>query len=418
VEHDEVVIRSKPVTRCRSCAGPEVVEFITLGSTPIANRLVDPAHTPAADPTFPLSVGHCASCSLVQLTHELPAEAIFDSDYPYFSSYSQDLVAHSHDHVDRLMSERQLSDRSLVVELASNDGYLLGHFLPHRVSVLGVEPSPGPASAARQAGVPTMESFFDADLAASIRKEHGPADVIIANNVLAHVPNLNSFMAGMAALVKDDGIIQIENPSVQFLIEQTAFDTIYHEHFCYFSSLAIQQLLRRHGLHLHDIELFPGLHGGTLRWTCGKAERRSANVDDRLAAEAAAGLHESATFAAFANQVARTQADLGELLRALRAAGATIAAYGAAAKGATLLNSSGIGRDVIDYVVDRNPFKQGKLLPGVRIPIIDPSALIERRPDYLLLLAWNFRDEIVRQQSEYVKAGGRFIIPVPKARIL
>lgn len=406
------------VTRCRSCGSQDLREFLSLGSTPIANALLAPADTGAPDPSYPLSVGFCAGCALVQLTHELPAEVIFGADYPYFSSFSDALVRHSGEHVDALVAKRGLGSDALVVELASNDGYLLRQFERHGVPTLGVEPTPGPAAAAREAGVETVEAFFTAELGAQLRAERGPADAILANNVMAHVPDLNGFVAGMAALVADDGVVQVENPGVRYLLEHAEFDTVYHEHFCYFSTLAVQRLFARHGLTLLDVEHFPNLHGGTLRWTAGKQGEPSEAALRHLAEERELGLDDYAAYQDFGQTVARNQGELVELLRSLRAEGASIAAYGAAAKGATLLNSAGIGANTIDFVVDRNTHKQDKLMPGARIPILDPEALAERRPDYVLLLAWNFAEEIIRQQGDYSEAGGRFIVPVPRPRVI
>ncbi len=406
------------VTQCRSCGSGDLREFLSLGSTPIANALLDPADTGQPDPSYPLAVGYCAGCALVQLTHELPAEIIFGADYPYFSSFSDALVKHSGEHVDDLVAQRGLGEGSLVVELASNDGYLLKQFARHGVPTLGVEPTPGPAAAAREAGVETLEEFFTAELGQKLRAERGPADAILANNVMAHVPDLNGFVAGMAALVADDGVVQVENPCVGDLLEHNEFDTVYHEHFCYFSTLAVQRLFGRHGLTLLDVEHFPKMHGGTLRWTAGKQGTPSERAEAQLAKERDAGLDDFAAYQDFGETVRRNQAELVELLRSLRAEGASVAAYGAAAKGATLINSSGVGANTLDFVVDRNTYKQGKLMPGARIPILDPQALLDRRPDYVLLLAWNFAEEIVRQQQDYADGGGRFVVPVPRPKIV
>lgn len=409
---------ASPVTRCRSCGGEGLRQFLSLGSTPIANALLSPAGTGRPDPSFPLALVFCGDCSLVQLAHELPAEAIFGADYPYFSSYSDALVRHSSEHVDALVAERGLGRDSLVVELASNDGYLLRQFARHGVPTLGVEPTEGPAAAARDAGVDTVEEFFGEELGQRLRSERGAADVVLANNVMAHVPDLNGFVAGMAALVADDGVVQVENPCVGELLEHNEFDTIYHEHVCYFSTPAVQRLFARHGLRLLDVERFPDLHGGTLRWTAGKQGEPSARALAQLDGERAAGLDEFSAYRDFGEQVSRNQHELVELLHSLRAGGASIAAYGAAAKGATLLNSSGIGANTIDFVVDRNVHKQDKLMPGARVPILDPQAMLDRRPDYVLLLAWNFAEEIARQQKAYTDAGGRFIVPVPRPHVL
>lgn len=406
------------VTNCRACGAPGVSEFLSLGDTPIANALVDPSNAADADPAYPLAVGFCAECSLVQLTHELSATIIFGADYPYFSSFSDALVKHSTEHVDAVVEQRSLGKESFVVEIASNDGYLLRRFLEHEVPVLGVEPTRGPAAAAREAGVPTLEAFFGAELAAKILIERGPADVIIANNVMAHVPDLNSFVGGMAALVADDGIVQVENPGVRYMLEHVEFDTVYHEHFCYFSTIAVQKLFASHGLTLLDVEHFPDLHGGTLRWTAGKQGEPSAEAKRILDEELALGLDKAAAYENFGALVEQNRADLIDLLTRLRADGASIAAYGAAAKGATLLNYAGVDSNVIDFVADLNTHKQGKLMPGARIPVLDPKELLARQPDYVLLLAWNFKTEIMRQQAEYQQAGGKFIVPVPRPQIV
>ena len=406
------------VLACRSCGEAGLREFLALGPTPIANALVPPAATGEPEPSFPLSVGFCPECSLVQLTHELPAEEIFGADYPYFSSFSDALVRHSAAHVDQVIDARGLGAGSFAVEIASNDGYLLKRFVERGVPVLGVEPTPGPAAAAREAGVPTREAFFGTAVAEEIVAESGRADVVIANNVMAHVPALNDFVAGLATLVAEDGIVQVENPGVRYLLEHNEFDTVYHEHFCYFSTIAVQKLFARHGLGLVDVEYFPDLHGGTLRWTASRTGTPTAAVETFLGEEQALGLADWAAYEDFGARVAQTQAELVALLRRLHDEGRTVAAYGAAAKGATLLNSSGVGANLVSFVVDRNVHKQGKLIPGARIPILDPAELLTRRPDYLLLLAWNFKDEIVAQQAAYAEAGGKFIVPVPRPEVL
>jgi hypothetical protein len=409
--------RATAVEACRSCGGPRPCPFLSLGDTPIANALVDPTDGDQ-DPVHPLEVGFCPGCSLVQLTHELPADAIFGADYPYYSSVSDTLVAHAAEHVDTFVAERSLGPDPLVIEVGSNDGYLLGRALRHGLRVLGIDPSDGPASAARARGVPTLTAFFGRELAEEIRARSGPAELVVANNVMAHVPALNDFVAGLAVLVADDGLVQVENPDVGSLLANNAFDTVYHEHFCYFSTLAVEALFARHGLTLVDVRSFPGIHGGTLRWTASRWGRPSAAVRRRLARERDLGLADAAVYEAFGRQVPRIQADLRALLAGLRERGARIAAYGAAAKGATLLNSTGIDRTTVEYVVDGNVHKQGRAMPGARLPIRDPSVLLVDRPDHLLLLAWNLRDEVMRQQAEYRRLGGRFIVPVPTPAIV
>jgi SAM-dependent methyltransferase len=404
------------VVACRSCGGRELREVLSLGATPIANALVDPSDAPDSDPTFPLDVVFCASCSLVQLGHALPAERIFDEEYPYYSSFSDTLCAHAATHVSRLISERGLGPQSLVVEVASNDGYLLRNVVAASVPALGIDAAPGPAAAAAAIGVPTIVDFFGAERAKAMRDEHGPADVIVANNVMAHVPDLNDFVGGFATLLADDGVLTVENPYVRDLVEQVEFDTIYHEHYCYFSCSAVDALMARHGLHLNDVEYFPDLHGGSLRWHIGRQPRRSERCQTQLDAERNAGMTETAYYARFAERVRECQGQLRRLLDDLAARGRRVAAYGAAAKGATLLNTTGVGRDRVEYVVDRNVHKQGKLMPGCRLPIEPVEMLLDDRPDDVLLLAWNFADEIAAQQSAYLDGGGTFYVPVPSPR--
>jgi SAM-dependent methyltransferase len=351
---------------------------------------------------------------MVQTTCVLDTAGIFDSSYPYFSSYSEDLLRHSRLHAESLIQERRLNRDSLVVEIASNDGYLLRNFVAADVPVIGIDPAPSQAVVAEKAGVPTKVAFFGRELARKLVADGRRADVIIGNNVLAHVPDVNDLVAGMSMLLKDGGVVTIENPYVRDLIANCEFDTIYHEHRCYFSCTSISNLVERHGLHLNHVEYFPALHGGTLRWHVSHGTARSREVEAYLLAEEAAGMDAIAYYEGFATQVTGVKSKLQELLSDLKASGASIAAYGAAAKGSTLLNVVGIGRDVIDFVVDRNEHKQGLLMPGCHIPIVGPEALLREKPDYVLLLAWNFETEIARQQEAYVRAGGRFIVPIPE----
>jgi SAM-dependent methyltransferase len=407
-----------PGRACRSCGAEGLVEVLDLGATPLADALVPRERLDAPEPRFKLVVAFCPSCTLVQHVEDLAEAELFDADYPYFSSFSPYLLRHSREHALGLIDKRGLDGQSLVVEIASNDGYLLRNFVEAGIPVLGVEPTPGPAAAGREAGVNTLEEFFGLALAEKLRAEGGPADVIIANNVMAHVPDLNGFVAGMAHLLKDDGLITVENPYVRDLIDHCEFDTIYHEHFCYYSCTAVAALANRHGLYLNDVEYFPDLHGGTLRWHLGKRNEPSQTAQRYLAEEKASGLTTLGYYADFADRVVEVKRRLLELLQGLRAEGKTIAAYGAAAKGATLVNYVGITTDLVDFVVDRNVHKHGRFMPGTHQEVRGPAALLECQPDYVLLLAWNFAKEIAEQQAEYRSRGGQFIVPVPTPRIL
>ena len=411
-------VEATHVNRCRSCEREGLRLFLDLGSTPIANALLAPDADLAAEKSYPLALAFCENCSLVQLAFELPAEAIFDEHYPYYSSFSTELCVHAEAHATQLLTSRKLGCDSLVVELASNDGYLLRNFVAAGIPVLGIDPSPGPAVEAEKVGVPTLIEFFNAQLATKLREDGQVADVIIANNVMAHVPDLNGFVEGMAILLADDGIITIENPYVRELIQNVEFDGVYHEHFSYFSCMAVNSLMRRHGLYLNDVELFQDLHGGTLRWSIGKNDERSARAAEYLAEEENLGMQTFDFYRQFGDAVKRSSDALRELLTQLREQGKSIAAYGAAAKGATLLNSIGIGGELLSYVVDRNWHKQNMLMPGCHLPICDPVILTTNPPDYLLLLAWNFKHEIMVQLESYPNAGGRFIVPVPYPQVL
>lgn len=398
---------------CRSCGSSSLVPFLDLGHTPLADALVAPEAEGQTDERFPLEVAFCPDCSLVQILEEVPAEKLFVDNYLYFSSFSPHLLEHSRNHALGLIESRGLDGSSLVVEIASNDGYLLRNFVERGVPVLGIDPAPDQAVAANEAGVPTLPEFFGTALAERLVEEGQRADVIIANNVMAHVPELNDFVAGMATLVADGGLITVENPYVRDLIDRCEFDTVYHEHFCYYSCTAVDRLVRRHGLFLNDVEYFADLHGGTLRWHIEPTERPTARVLSYLESEERTGVSSQTYYRSFAERVSAVKLQLTELIGSIRAEGGSVAAYGAAAKGATLLNYVGLGTDLVDFVVDRNVHKQGLLMPGTHQPIRDPKELLELRPDYTLLLAWNFEREILEQQADYLEQGGRFIRPVP-----
>jgi SAM-dependent methyltransferase len=403
---------------CRSCRSDDLRTFLSLGKMPLPDRLVHPDRLHEPEPHHPLDVAFCSRCSLVQILEDVPPEKLFVDDYLYFSSFSDHLLEHARRHAHGLIASRGLGPDNLVVELASNDGYMLRNFAERGIPVLGVDPAPDQARTARERGIPTIEEFFGAALATRLRAEGRRADVIIANNVMAHVPDLNGFVEGMRILIADDGVITIENPYVRELVQDCEFDTIYHEHFCYFSCTAVDNLMRRHGLFLNHVELFGDLHGGTLRWHVGPTEQRSDAVHEYLRAERDTGMDTFGYYRDFGARVQQVCRDLVALLRDLRAQGRSIAAYGAAAKGSTLVNTAGIGTDLVDFVVDRNVHKQGLCMPGTHLPIRAPAALLDDRPDYVLLLAWNFKDEVMAQQAEYLALGGRFIVPVPTPEII
>ena len=405
------------ITACRSCGATHLEPFLDLGLTPLADRLVTQEGLATPEPRYPLVVAFCPACALVQITETVPPEVLFCEDYPYFSSFSDALLRHSRDNVLELITERGLGPDSLAVELASNDGYLLKNYLEQGIPALGIDPAEGPAREAVKIGVTTLNTFFTLDLARQLAVEGKRADVIHANNVLAHVADTNGFVAGLAALLKLEGVAVIEVPYVRDLIDHVEFDTIYHEHLCYFSVTALDHLFRRHGLYLNRVRSL-AIHGGSLRLYVEPRERVEDSVRTLLAEEQALGVDRGDFYRDFATRVVGVKTALLALLRDLKAQGKAIAAYGAAAKGATLINYIGIGPELIDFVVDRNTFKQGRYMPGQHLPILGPEHLLKARPDYVLLLAWNFAAEIRAQQTVYEQAGGRFIVPVPAPRVL
>jgi SAM-dependent methyltransferase len=401
------------ISGCRSCGSTALEPILSLGEVPLADGLVDPSRLEGRDPRYPLDVAFCSDCSLVQVIETVSPEVLFDETYVYYSSFSDELLRHSRENAERLITSQRLGSGSLVLELASNDGYMLRNFAERGIPVLGIDPAPGPAEAARAAGIPTLEVFFGEEFARSLRAEGKCADVVIANNVLAHVPDLNGFVEGIRLVLKEGGIGVIEAPYVRNLIDGCEFDTIYHEHLCYFSVSALAPLFLRHGLSLNRVEHYP-IHGGSLRLYVGTVAEVDESVRVYVEDERRSGLTDVDYYRDFASRVRAIQRQLLSTLKGLKQAGSRIAAYGAAAKGTIMLNSTGIGADLIDFVVDRNVHKQGRFVPGVRIPIDDPARLVRDMPDYVLLLAWNFKDEILGQQEEYRRKGGKFVIPVPE----
>jgi SAM-dependent methyltransferase len=393
--------------------------FADLGKSPLANSYLSDHQLGAMEPFYPLKALVCGACLLVQLEEFESPEAIF-SDYAYFSSYSTSWLEHSKRLAEELIQRFGLGAADLVVELASNDGYLLRYFAERGVPVLGVEPAANVAASAGARGVPTRVEFFGSESANALRAER-PADVVLGLNVLAHVPDLNDFVAGIARLLAEDGVLVLEFPHLLRLIDDLQFDTIYHEHFSYFSFLAARRVLAHHGLEAFDVEELP-THGGSLRVYAGHAGRApegvSPRVEDLARSESAAGIDSLGPHLAFAEAVKQEKRDILSFLIGLRREGMRIAGYGAPAKGNTLLNYCGVGRDFIEFTVDRNPEKQGRYLPGSEIPVRVPDALREARPDIVLILPWNLTEEIVEQHAYVREWGGHFAARTPRMALL
>ncbi len=372
------------------------------------------------EPFYPLHARVCSVCFLVQLEQYVTAEEIF-TEYAYFSSYSTSWVEHARQYVEMIIQRLGLSSKSLAVELASNDGYLLKHFLPHGIPVLGIEPAKNVASKAVELGIPSLTEFFGVALAERLRAEGQRADLIVGNNVFAQVPDLNDFVAGMKILLAETGVITLEFPHLERLVDENQFDTIYHEHFSYFSLYTTQRIFARHGLVLFDVEEI-GTHGGSLRVYGRHAEDSTrpvmARVQSLLAHEHELGVADLSYYRAFDQKVQATKRKLLRFLIDAKEAGKTVAGYGAPGKGNTLLNYCGIREDLLAYTVDRNPYKHGKFLPGTHIPIFDVDRIAQTRPDYLLILPWNLRTEIVAQTGSIAQWGGKHVVPIPEVKVI
>jgi len=406
----------KALRVCRSCGANGLHPILSFGETPLANALVTPGETQQVDAVYPLDLVYCPSCTLVQITEEVPPEVLF-RDYVYLSSFSDTTVANARAIAHRLIDQRKLVPSSLVVEIASNDGYLLQHYRDRGVPVLGIDPARNIAEVARGKGIETLDEFFTLEFAQRLVGEGRRADVIHANNVMAHVPDTNGFLRGIATLLRDDGVAVIEVPYVVEMIDRLEFDTIYHEHLCYFSLTAVNALFGRNGLRVVDVELLP-IHGGSLRIFGAVAGEPSAAVTKMLDDERAWGVSSVGAYDDFSRRVDALSENLRALLARLKSEGKRIAAYGASAKGTTLLSYTHMGGETIDFVADRSTAKHGKLTPGTHIEILPAEELVQRMPDYALMLVWNFAEEILKQQDEYRRRGGKFIIPLPEVTIV
>ena len=422
-----VQIQNKPDNKpkltnsnCRFCDTPLTHTFVDLGMSPLCESYLSLDQINQEEPFYPLHVHVCDNCYLVQLESYVSPEHIF-TEYAYFSSYADTWLKHAKDYTDLMVERFGYNEDSYVVELASNDGYLLQYFVEKNIPCLGVEPAANVAKVAEEKGVPTLVEFFGVECATKMAAEGKKADLILGNNVLAQVPDLNDFVAGIKILLAPGGVVTIEFPHLMCLMAENQFDTIYHEHFSYFSFITTQKIFAAHGLTLFDVEELP-THGGSLRIYARHEDDNSKPVSDRAIAlikrEEEAGLKDMQSYANFDEQVKETKRKLLEFLISAKREGKTVAGYGAPGKGNTLLNYCGIRTDFIDYTVDRNPYKQGKFLPGTHIPIYAPDKIMETKPDYVLILPWNFKDEIIKQMAAIKEWGGKFVVPIPEVTVI
>lgn len=406
--------------QCRFCGSPLSLSFADLGMSPLSNAYLKPEQLGKMEPFYPLHAWVCESCFLVQLEEFESPEHIF-SDYAYFSSFSDSWLDHARQFTDQVTKRFTLDASSFVVEIASNDGYLLQYFVARGVPVLGIEPAANVAVEAERKGVPTLVKFFGTRTALELKAAGKQVDLLIGNNVLAHVPGLNDFVAGMKMLLKPGGVVSMEFPHLLRLMDENQFDTIYHEHFSYFSFLVTERVFAKHGLTIFDVEEIP-THGGSLRIFAKHASNSALPVGERVSAlrrrEQEAGLDRADTYRAFAEKVKATKRSLLRFLIDAREAGKHVVGYGAPAKGNTLLNYCEVRTDLLEYTVDRSPHKQGHFLPGAHIPVYAPEKIRETRPDYVLILPWNLKNEIVEQMAEVRSWGGKFVVPIPEVRVL
>jgi hypothetical protein len=407
------------MTICRLCGSTSLVGVVDLGATPPCERFLTAEQLDEPEVTYPLHLRVCTDCWLAQIPPLITPEDTF-TEYAYFSSYSTSWVEHARRFVDGAADRLGLGPDSFVVEVASNDGYLLRHVVERGIRCLGVEPSANVGQAAKDAGVPTLTDFLSPETGAAVRREHGPADLVVANNVYAHIPDVVGFTEGLRALVADDGWVSIEVQHLLTLMELNQYDTIYHEHFQYYTVASAQRALASGGLSLVDVELLP-THGGSIRLWARPAEvagEPGERVAEALAKEKAAGLHELSGYAEFAARVARVRRDLLRFLVDAAEQGKSVVGYGAPGKGNTLLNHCGIRADLLAYTVDRNPYKHGRFTPGTRVPILPPERIAEDRPDYVLVLPWNLREELTEQLSYVREWGGRLVFPIPSLEVV
>ena len=405
---------------CRFCEHTANHVVVDLGMSPLCESFLSAERLNQVEPFYPLRLHVCSRCFLVQLPEYVSPQHIF-TEYAYFSSFSSTWVEHARAYSETVRRRLDLTEKSLVVEIASNDGYLLQHFVAAGIPVLGIEPALNIAEAARKKQVPTRARFFDTDTAREMVARGEQADLLVGNNVLAQVPRLNDFMAGLKMVLKPNGVITMEFPHLMRLMEENQFDTIYHEHFSYFSYLTVEKIFTTHGLTLFDVDEIP-THGGSLRIYARHAEDLSRPVQPAVGElrlrEEHAGLNRLETYGAFEEQVKETKRKLLEFLITVKRQGKSVAGYGAPGKGNTLLNYCGIRSDFIDYTVDRNPYKHNKFLPGTHIPIFPPERIRQTRPDYVLILPWNLKAEIIAQLSYIRELGGRFVVPIPEVQVL